>query len=163
MAPYEALYRRPCRSPICWVDAEDRIVLGLEIIKETIEKVKLIRDQLKTAQSRQKSNADRRKRPLEFQSGDFVFLKVSPQKGIHRFGMKGKLAPRYVGPFKIIERVGNVAYKLELPPQLGHIHNVFHVSKLKKSAPKIQHIKPWVDLPLEPNGTYVEGPNCILD
>ncbi|XP_070682471.1 uncharacterized protein [Malus domestica] len=89
--------------------------------------------------------------------------KVSPRKGIHRFGMIGKLAPRYVGPFKIIGRVGNAAYKLELPPQLGHIHNVFHVSQLKKSAPEIQHIKPWVDLPLEPNGTYIEGPICILD
>ncbi|KAM1011997.1 hypothetical protein FF1_047138 [Malus domestica] len=163
MAPYEALYGRPCRSPICWIDTEDRIVLGPEIIKETTEKVKLIHDRLKTAQSRQKSYADRRRRPLEFHSGDFVFLKVSPQKGIHRFGVKGKLAPRYVGPFKIIGRVGNVAYKLELPPQLGHIHNVFHVSQLKKSAPEIQHIKPWVDLPLEPNRTYVEGPICILD
>lgn len=136
MAPYEALYGRPCRSPICWADTEDRIVLGPEIIKETTDKIRIIREQLKTAQSRQKSYADKRRKPLEFQPNDLVFLKVSPRKGINRFGVKGKLAPRYIGPFLVLERVAAMAYKLKLPPELSHVLNVFHVSELKKSAPE---------------------------
>ena len=99
MAPYEALYGRPCRSPSYWLSVGVRGVLGPKIMQETSEKIGLIREWLLMAQSRQKSYADQRRRPLEFDVGDFVFLKVSPKKGIVRFGKKGKLAPRFIGPF----------------------------------------------------------------
>ena len=114
MAPYEALYGRPCRSPSCWLKAGERGVLGPEIVQETSEKIRLIRERLFSTQSRQKSYADQRRRPLEFDVGDFVFLKVSPMKSIMRFGKKGKLAPRFIRPFEVLERIGVVAYRLAL-------------------------------------------------
>ncbi|KAL5578475.1 hypothetical protein UlMin_020174 [Ulmus minor] len=95
---------------------------------------------MKTAQSRQKSYADRRRRPLEFQVGDLVFLKVAPMKGVMRFGKKGKLSPRYIGPFEILERIGKVAYKLALPSELYTVHNVFHVSMLRKYISDPSHV-----------------------
>ena len=107
-------------------------MLGPEMIQQTVEKVKLIRKRMQAAQNRQKSYADVRRRELEFQVGDHVFLKVSPTKGVRRFGIKGKLSPRYVGPFEILERIGVVAYRLALPPSLDKVHNVFHVSMLRK-------------------------------
>ena len=110
MAPFEALYGRPCRSPLCWTEVGEVSALGPDVARETTEKVKLIRQQLVTAQSRQKSYADRRRRPLAFEVGDHVFLKVSPRRGVSRFGRGGKLSPRYIGPFDILERIGDVAY-----------------------------------------------------
>ena len=115
MAPYEALYGRPCRSPKCWLEAGESSLFGPEIVLETTKKIQLIQERLRKAQSRQKSYADRRRRPLEFKEGDYVFLKVSPKKGVFRFGKKGKLAPRYIGPFEVIKVVGKVAYQLRLP------------------------------------------------
>lgn len=101
---------------MCWADTDDQLVLGLDLIKEITEKVRVIRERLRVAQSRQKLFSDKRRHPFEFSIRDLVFLKVSPQKGIRRFGVRGKLAPGYVGPFKVIKRVRTVAYKLELPP-----------------------------------------------
>ena len=98
----------------------------------TVEKIVLIKERLKTAQRRQKSYADNRIRDLEFEVGDHVFLKVSPMKSMMRFGRKGKLSPRFVDPFEILERVGTLAYKVALPLGLSKIHNVFHVSTLRK-------------------------------
>ncbi|KAL5572216.1 hypothetical protein UlMin_021813 [Ulmus minor] len=95
---------------------------------------------MKTAQSRQKSYADKRRRPLEFQVGDLVFLKVTPMKGMRRFGKKGKLSPRYIGPLEILERIGKVAYILALPPELLSVHNVFHVSMLRKYVSDPSHV-----------------------
>ncbi|KAL5538397.1 hypothetical protein UlMin_045742 [Ulmus minor] len=95
---------------------------------------------METAQSRQKSYADKRRRPLEFQVGDSVFLKVAPMKGVMRFGKKGKLSLRFIGPFEILERIGKVAYKLALPPELSSVHNVFHVSMLKKYVSDSSHV-----------------------
>jgi hypothetical protein len=92
----------------------------------------MVRESLKVAQTQQKSYADKRRRDLLFEVGDFVYLKLSPMRGTRRFKVKGKLAPRYVGPFKIVDRRGEVAYQLELPPQLSDVHEVFHVSQLKK-------------------------------
>ncbi|KAI3824326.1 hypothetical protein L1987_05784 [Smallanthus sonchifolius] len=132
MAPFEALYGRKCRSPICWTEIGEAQITGPELIKETSDKIMLIRDNLLVARSRQKSYVDKRRKPLEFQVDDLVLLKVCPWKGVVRFGKKGKLAPRFVGPFKILERVGKVAYKLELPEELSNIHPTFHVSNLKK-------------------------------
>uniref|UniRef100_A0A1S3WXM6 Tf2-1-like SH3-like domain-containing protein n=1 Tax=Nicotiana tabacum TaxID=4097 RepID=A0A1S3WXM6_TOBAC len=126
MAPYEALYGRKCRSPIGWFEVGEAELLGPNLVQQAMEKVKLIRDQLRTAQSRHKSYADIRRRDLEFDVEDWVFLKVSPMKGVMRFGKKGKLSPRYVGPYKIIRRIGRVAYELDLLLELEAVHPVFH-------------------------------------
>ena len=112
MAPYEALYGRKCRSPVCWDEVGERRILGLEIVQRTSEKIDVIRERLCAAQSRQKSYAVPRRREVEFEIGDMVFIRVAPMKGVMRFGKKGKLSPRYVGPFEILERVGFVAYRL---------------------------------------------------
>jgi hypothetical protein len=132
MAPFEALYGRRCRIPLNWSESGERWFFGVDFVKKTEEKVRQIQKSLKVAQSRQKSYADKRCRPLMFKVGDYVYLKVSPMKGVTRFGVKGKLAPRYIGPFQIIEKCGKVTYRLKLPEQLSAVHNVFHVSQLKK-------------------------------
>ena len=163
MAPYEALYGRPCRSPMCWTESGEATLIGPELVQETTKKIRVIRDRLLAAQSRQKSYADHRRRPLEFQVGDHVFLRVSPRKGVFRFGKKGKLAPRYIGPFEILQRVGEVAYQLALPPQLFGIHDVFHVSLLRKYEPDVSHILDWQELKLQENMKYEERPRKILD
>ena len=110
MAPYEALYGRPCRSQIFWMEVGESSTTGPDLIRDTTEKVGLIRKHLLIAQSRQKSYADKRRRPLEFEAGDHVFLKVMPKRGVVRFSKQGKLSPRFVGPFEVLERVGAVAY-----------------------------------------------------
>ncbi|GJY52280.1 putative reverse transcriptase domain-containing protein [Tanacetum coccineum] len=117
-APFEALYERKCRSPICWAKVGDSQITGPEIIHETTEKIVQIKSRIQAARDRQKSYADVRRKPLEFQVGDKVMLKVSPWKGVIRFGKRRKLNPRYIGPFRIIAKVGTVAYRLELPEQL---------------------------------------------
>ncbi|WVZ81131.1 hypothetical protein U9M48_028547 [Paspalum notatum var. saurae] len=145
MAPFEALYGRRCRTPLNWSEPGERVMFGPDLVTQAEEQVKFIHSNLKGAQSRQQSYSDRRRRPsrqqsysdrrrrpLAFEEGNHVYLRVSPMKGVHRFGVKGKLAPRYVAPFKITERRGSVAYQLELPPHLATVHNVFHVSQLKK-------------------------------
>ncbi|GJR25134.1 putative reverse transcriptase domain-containing protein [Tanacetum coccineum] len=113
-APFEALYGRKCRSPVLWAEIGESSLIGPELVQETTDKVVLIKEKLKAARDRQKSYADNRRKPLEFEVGDRVMLKVSPWKGVIRFGKKGKLAPRYVGPFEILERIGMVAYRLRL-------------------------------------------------
>ncbi|WVZ80533.1 hypothetical protein U9M48_028002 [Paspalum notatum var. saurae] len=129
MAPFEALYGRRCRTPLNWSEPGERVTFGPDLVTQAEEQVKFIHSNLKRAQSRQESYSDKRRRPLVFEKGD---LWVSPMKGVHRFGVKGKLAPRYIGPFKITEQCGPVAYRLELPPHLAAVHDVFHVSQLKK-------------------------------
>ncbi|GJW76443.1 putative reverse transcriptase domain-containing protein [Tanacetum coccineum] len=123
-APFELLYGRKCRAPICWDEVGERLIEGPELIEITNEKVAVAKEKLKEARSRQKSYADKHRRDLEFQVGDRVFLKVSPFRGVKRFGIKGKLSPRFIGPFEILERIGEVSYRLALPPQLSHVH--FH-------------------------------------
>jgi hypothetical protein len=115
MAPFEALYGRRCRTPLSWYETGECQIFGPDLVTEAEEKVKLIQANLKATQSRQKSYADQRRKPLQFQVGDFVYLRVSPTKGVQRFGIKGKLAPRYVGPFEILEVCGLVAYRIHLP------------------------------------------------
>ncbi|RVW89350.1 Transposon Ty3-G Gag-Pol polyprotein [Vitis vinifera] len=132
MTPFEGLYGRKCRSLVCLDDVGEMKLLGLELVQLTVEKVALIKERLKATQSRQKSYIDNRRQDLEFEVGDHVFLKVSPMKSVMRFGREEKLSPRFVGPFEILERVGTLAYKVALPPSLSKIHNVFHISTLRK-------------------------------
>ena len=162
-APYEALYGRKCRSPLCWTEIGDRQLTRVELIQETSDKIAIIKDRLKAARDRQKSYADNRRKPLEFQVGDKVLLKVSPWKGLVRFGKKGKLSPRYVGPFEILERIGPVAYKLQLPQELSAIHDTFHVSNLKKCLADETLIVPLEEIKINDKLSFVEEPIEILD
>ena len=140
VAPYEMLYGRKCRSPIHCDETEERRYLGHEAVQRTNEAIENIRAQMLAYQNRQKSYADPKCRNLEFQVGDYVFLRVSPWKGVKRFGKKGKLSPRFVGPFEILERIGQVAYRLALPPAFSVVHNVFHVSTLRRYVHDVNHI-----------------------
>ena len=140
MAPYEALYGRRCRTPVCWNEVGERKLVGPEIVQLTTDKIDLIRSRLKVAQDRQKSYADLKRKDIEFEVGDKVFLKISPWKGIVRFGKRGKLSPRFIGPYEVIERIGPVAYRLALPPELSQVHDVFHVSMLRRYMSDPSHI-----------------------
>jgi len=128
MSPFEALYGKKYRTPLNWVEVGDRGYFGPDFIKEAQEQVSIIQSHLKAAQSHQKTYADKRRRPLQFKVGDHVYLKVSPMRGVHRFGVHGKLAPRYIGPYKILAWCGSAAYRIQLPDILSAVHNVFHVS-----------------------------------
>ncbi|XP_072089573.1 uncharacterized protein [Arachis hypogaea] len=140
MAPYEALYGRKCQSPLCWYEAREKSLIGSEKISETTEQIKKIRSRMLVAQSRQKSYADQRQKPLEFEEGEHVFLKVTPITGIGRSIKTKKLNPRYIGPFEILKRIGPVAYRIALPPHLLNLHDVFHVSQLCKYTFDPSHV-----------------------
>jgi hypothetical protein len=128
MTPFEVLYERRCRTPLNWIKSREKMIFGPDLVEEAETIVGRIQDNLRNVKSRQESYANKRHRPLEFAVGDHVYLKVSPMKGMKRFGMKEKLAPRYIGLFLILGKCGNMAYKLELPPSLVGVHDVFHVS-----------------------------------
>nr|GFB78779.1 putative ribonuclease H-like domain-containing protein [Tanacetum cinerariifolium] len=188
-APFEALYGRKCRSPVCWTEVGEVQILGPELIQETTEKIiqikqrmqaardrqksyadlkqliqetteKIIqiKQRMQAARDRQKSYADLKRKPMEFQVEDKVMLKVSPWKGVVRFGKRGKLNPRYVRPIKVLERVGDVAYKVNLPEELSRVHNNFHVSNLKKC-----HADEQLAVPLDGlHSRYDETPSEVL-
>ncbi|GJW79761.1 putative reverse transcriptase domain-containing protein [Tanacetum coccineum] len=153
-APYEALYGRKCRSPVCWSEVGDSQLTGPELIRDTTEKIVQIKNRLLAARSRQKSYADRRLKPLEFEVGDMVLI---------GFGKRGKLSPHYIGPFKIVARVGHVAYTLELPEELKEIHSNFHVSNLKKCLAKGEVIVPMEEIQLDDKLHMIEEPVEIVD
>jgi hypothetical protein len=132
MAPFEMLYGRRCRTPLFWSETGEQKVFGPDILEEAEKHVRMVRENLRVTQSRQKSYADHRRRELSFEVGDFVNLKVSPMTGLRRFKVQGKLTLRFIRPFKILEKRGEVAYQLELTPQLSDVQDVFHVSQLKK-------------------------------
>ena len=138
-------------------------ITGPDLIRDTSKKVGLILQHLLKAQSRQRSYSDRQRRPLEFEVGDQIFLKVMPKRGVVRFGKQGKLSPRFIGPFKILERVGIVAYNFALPSSLLGVHEVFHVSMLLKYTPDPAHVMDWEEIEVDTYGTFEEGPVCIMD
>ncbi|XP_058219425.1 uncharacterized protein LOC131329998 [Rhododendron vialii] len=144
MAPYEALYGRPCRSSVCWTELGKAMLVGLDLIKETSESMRAIPQRLLEAQKRTTEH-------------------VSPRRGLPHFGQKGKLSPHFIGPFDIIEKIGEVAYRLALPPRLLGVHDVFHVSMLQKYEPDLSHILEWSTLELEADASYGEEPIRILD
>jgi hypothetical protein len=163
MAPYEALYGRKCRTSLCWEELGEKQLIGPKLVQINTENIKIVKDRMKAAQDRQKSYADNRMRPLEFGIGKKVFLKVTPWKRMLRFGMKGKLAPRYIGPFKVSRRIEPMAYKLALPPSLTKIHNVFHVSLLRKAEVDPSQILPQVPLEIDEDLTVEVKPMKVLD
>jgi hypothetical protein len=154
MAPFEMLYGHRCRTPLFWSEAGERKVFGPDILQEAKKQVRIVRENLRVAQSRQKSYADHRRRELSFKMGDFVYLKVSPMRGLRRFNVLGKLAPRFIGPFQILEKRGEVAYQLELSPQLSDVHEVFHVSQLKKCSCLPEEQLPKEDLNAKEDLSY---------
>ncbi|GKD02798.1 putative reverse transcriptase domain-containing protein [Tanacetum coccineum] len=162
-APFKALYGQKCRSPVCWTKVGEAQILGLELIQETTEKIIQIKQRMQAARDRLKSYADLKRKPMEFKVGDKVMLKVSPWKGVVRFGKWGKLNPRYVGPFKVLEKVGEVAYKLELLEELSRVHNTFHVSNLKKCDANEPLVVLLDGLHFDDKLHFVEEPVEIVD
>ncbi|GJX84900.1 putative reverse transcriptase domain-containing protein [Tanacetum coccineum] len=162
-APFEALYGRKCRSPVCWAEVGQVQLTGPELVQESTERIIQIKQRIQTARDRQKSYADLKRKPMEFQVGDKVMLKVSPWKGVVRFGKRGKLNPRYVGPFKVLKKVGAVAYKLELPQELSRVHNTFHVSNLKKCYSDDPLVVPLEGLQVDDKLHFVEEPVEVMD
>ncbi|GAU43989.1 hypothetical protein TSUD_91680 [Trifolium subterraneum] len=163
MAPYEALYGRKCRTPLCWTEVGDKGVLGPDIIQETTLKIKSVKEHMRVTQSRQKSYVDHRRRPIEFDEGDHVFLRVTPKLGLRGVFKRKKLAPRYIGPYQILKRVGPVAYQLALPPSMSRMHDVFHVSQLRKFIPDLFVPVELENIDLQPDLTYQPDPIRIVD
>ncbi|GJV37785.1 putative reverse transcriptase domain-containing protein [Tanacetum coccineum] len=162
-APFEALYGRKYRSPVCCVEVGDVQLTGLEIIHETTKKIVQIQQRLQAARDRQRSYANVRRKPLEFQVGDHVMLKVSPRKGVIRFEKRGKLNPWYIIPFKILKRVGPVAYTLELPKELSNVHSTFYVFNLKKCLSDESLVITMKKLRIDDKLNFVEEPIEIMD
>ncbi|GJV98876.1 putative reverse transcriptase domain-containing protein [Tanacetum coccineum] len=162
-APFEALYDRKCRSPIMWAEVGEGQLIWPELVQETTEKISQIKDKLKAARYRQKSYVDKGRKPLEFSVGDYVLLKVSPWKGVVRFRKKGKLAPRFVRPFEIIEKVGPVVYRLDLLEELNGVHDTFHVSNLKKCLDDPTSQVSLDEIRVDAKLNFVEEPMEILE
>ncbi|GAU44717.1 hypothetical protein TSUD_400290 [Trifolium subterraneum] len=161
MAPYEALYGRKCQTPLCWYKDGESTLVGPELVQQTTEKVRLIQERMKTAQSRQKSYADQQRRPLEFQEGEHVFLRVTPTTGVGRALKSKKLTPKFIGPYQILKRVGPVAYEIALPPNLANLHSVFHVSQLRKYMSDPSHVITLDDIQLKDNLSFEVPPISI--
>ena len=162
MAPYKALYGRKCRTPLCWTELSEKQIIGPDLIQETEEKVKVVRERLKVAMDRHKSYADMKRKDIRYEIGEKAFLKVSPRKKVMRFRKKGKLSPRFIGPYKMIEKVGSMAYRLALPPELKKIHNVFHVSMLRRYMSDPSHVVSSEMIEFKTEFTYEEEPIEIL-
>ncbi|GJS48720.1 retrovirus-related pol polyprotein from transposon TNT 1-94 [Tanacetum coccineum] len=162
-APFEALYGRKCHSLVCWAEVGQVQLTGPELVQETTERIIQIKQRIQTARDRQKSYADLKRKPMEFQVRDKVMLKVSPWKGVVHFGKRGKLNPRCVGPFKVLKKVGAVAYKLELPQELSRVHNTFHVSNLKKCYSDDPLVVPLEGLQVDDKLHFVEELVEIMD
>jgi hypothetical protein len=163
MSPFEPLYEQPYRTPLSWSESGERVIFGPDIVTEAEEKVKQIQANILVAQSRQKSYTDKRRNPLEFEVGDHVYLRVSPMKGVRRFGIKGKLALRYISPYPIIDKYEPTFYQVELSAKLTWVHNVFHVSQLKRCLKPPTDVVIEDTIPLEPDLTYKAYPIKILD
>jgi hypothetical protein len=163
MASFVVLYGRRCCTPLNWIEPREKVIFGPDIIDEAEAMVHHIQDNIKVAKSRQESYANKRCRPLELKVGDRVYLKVSPMKGVNRFGVKGKVSPRYIRPFPILERCGIMAYKLELPPSLVRVHDIFHISQLKKCLKAPVNIVLPELAPLKAGLLYPEHLIKILD
>ncbi|KAJ0441898.1 putative nucleotidyltransferase, Ribonuclease H [Helianthus annuus] len=162
-APFEALYGRKCRAPVCWAEVGNVQLSGPEIVFETMNKIVQIRDHLKVPEIGRRITQTQKRKAFHFEVGEKVLLKVSPWKGVMRFGKKGKLSPRYIGPFEVIKRVGSVAYKLNLPEGLKGIHNVFHICNLKKCFADESLVISHTDVHIDESLKFLEKPLSIED
>ncbi|XP_070019775.1 uncharacterized protein [Nicotiana sylvestris] len=163
MAPYEALDGRRCRSPIGWFEPGEAKLYDTDLVQDALDKVKLIQERLHTTQSKEKGYADQKARDVSFMVGEKVLLKVLPMKDIMRFRKKGKLSPRFIGPFEVLRQVGEVAYELSLPPSLSGVHPVFHVSMLRKYHADLSHVLDFSTIKLDESLGYEEEPVAIID
>nr|GEY47009.1 putative reverse transcriptase domain-containing protein [Tanacetum cinerariifolium] len=162
-APFEALYWCKCRTPICWAEVRDSNLTGPKIIHGTTEKIVQIKNRIQAGCDCQKSYVNVRRKPLEFQVGDKVMLKVSPWKGVIHFGKRGKLNRRYIRPFKIIAKVGTIAYRLELLEQLSRVHSTFHVSNLRKCLAYEPLAIPLDEIQIDEELYFIKEPVKIMD
>ena len=162
MAPYEALYGQKCRTPLCWTKLSEYKLIGPDIVKDTEEKVQIIQQRFKIGSHRQKSYVDLKRKDIEYKVVNKVFLKVSPWRKVLRFGKKGKLIPRFICPYEILERVGPVTYRLALPPDLAKLHNVFHVSIMRRYRSDESHVLLMQEVQVQPDLSYDEEPKAIL-
>ena len=163
MAPFEALCGRICRTPMCWTELNEHKIISPDLVKDNEEKVQIIQQKLKASSDRQRSYANLKGNDIEFEVGDKVFLKVSPWKTILCFGRKGKLSPRFIGPYEILERVGPVAYCLAFPLEFAKLHDVYHVSMLRRYRSDTSHILPVQDIQVQEYFTFDEEPKAILN
>jgi len=163
MAPFEALYGRRCRTPLFWSEVGEKVTIGPELLREMEAATLGVRKQLARSIERQEKYANKHRRALEFEVGDLVFLKVSPSPGVKRFGHNPKLSPRFVGPYRILERIGIAAYRLELPAMLGDVHDVFHVSQLRKYVWDPSHIQEDSSVVPDASLSYPVMPIRVID
>jgi len=162
LSPFEILYGRKCQSLISWSSLVDRLMLGPDMLRSMELTMKQLQQHLKVAQDRQKCHADQKQAPREFEIGEHMYVKVKPKRSSLRLGKCPKLAPWYCGPFEILARIGPVAYQLALPTSI-RVHNVFHVSILKKYIHDATHVLDWDVIQVEPEGEFQVEPVCILD
>jgi hypothetical protein len=163
IVPFETSYGRKCRTPLNWIETGEKAIFSPDIVDEAEPMIRHIQDILKAVKSRQESYANKRREPLQLEVGDHVYLKISPMKGVKRFGVKEKSSPRYIRQFSILEKCGTVAYKLELSPSLAGVHNIFHVSQLKKCLKTHVYVVLPEVTPLESDLTYPKHLIKILD
>jgi len=163
VAPYEALYGRKCRTPLCWYQDGEAILVGPELLEQTTENIRMVRDRMQVSQSRQKAYTDRRRRPLEFAVGDHVFLRVTRTIGVGRALRSRKLSPKFLGPYQISRRIGPVAYEIALPPQLTNLHPIFHVSQLSKYVFDPSHVLEAEDVYIREDLTMEVPPVALED
>jgi hypothetical protein len=163
MAPFEALYGRRCHTPLNWIEQGEKAFFGPDLLEEAEAIVCCIQGNLKVAKSSGEAYANKSYWPLEFKVGDHVYLRVSPMKGVKRFGVKGKIVPRYIGPFPILKKCGTMAYKLDLPQSLATVHNIFHVSQLKKWLKAPMDVLLTEVTPLKADLSYPEKSIKVLD
>jgi len=162
MTPYEALYGRKCRTPLCWYQDGEAVLVRLELLEQTTEKVRFVRDRMQASQSRQKAYADHRRRPLEFVAGDRVFWRVTRTTGVGRTLRSKKISPKFLGPYQISRRIGPIAYEIALPSQLASLHPVFHVSQLRKYVFDLSHVLEVEDVQIREDLT-MEVPRVALE
>ncbi|XP_050917838.1 uncharacterized protein LOC127135065 [Lathyrus oleraceus] len=160
---WEALYGIRCMTPLCWYESGESVVVGPEIVQQTTDKIKMIREKMKVSQSRQKSYHNKRRKPLESEVDDHVFLRVTPVTGVGRVLKSRKLTSRFIGPYQIFEKVGDVAYRITLPPSLANLHYVFHVSQLRRYIVDPSHIVQLDDVKVRDNLTVETLPMRIED
>jgi hypothetical protein len=163
MAPFKVLYGCRCRTPLNWIEPKEKVIFGPDLVEEVEATVRRIQDNLKATKSGQETYANKRHRPLEFEVGDLVYLRVSPMKEVKMFEVKGELAPRYIELFPVLEKCGTMTYKLDLPPSLAGAHDIFHVSQLKKCLKAPMDIVLHEVTPLEADLSYPEHPIKVLD